>query len=380
MEWPDELFVRRYDDLVRGIESTDDYELLKLAAGLRQLLLDEEPLLHRANRSRRLKIRFRVNRVDAASGLLDIIPDGVLFHAQGLDPLIFQTKVGAEEKTLDQFLSQNLIESRSGAVSVSDIIKFSANKIGGVHFDTKRSEDEARVERLLATMSQFGAHSLAIALRTITSIVLVGLRPLRDSIVKLPESFPLFAHYKLPKKGAIKFDGIQQFLETNLTTQLLSGFSLHAVMQINRQPGNGNRVVYEVGNADGSPQAVSLYVNGEGLLCARALLGASSAIEIVARNVPKDYFLRGYSYIGLDLELTADVASLSLYLEGRQAVTGSHAYGSNQISVSRHTIGSNLSGGMAAALELKELVLGSRGSSPEEREQIANYFWLQWHE
>ena len=188
MDWVDELFVRRFDDLADGLRARDDYERLKVAAGLRQMLLDESPLVHQANRSRRLKLRFRVNKTRDHSHL-PVQPD-VLFHAHGLDPTVFQVREGTRELKLEQFLALPLVETPQAPISVADLIRYGANKAGGVHLDPARDDSDTRLEAAFGRMAAFGVHALAIALQTITRITLAALRPLRDSIVRLPDLTP----------------------------------------------------------------------------------------------------------------------------------------------------------------------------------------------
>jgi hypothetical protein len=57
----DELFLFTLEDLEQRVElGRGEYDALMAAWLLRKLLLDELPLIHEANRSRRLKLRFRM--------------------------------------------------------------------------------------------------------------------------------------------------------------------------------------------------------------------------------------------------------------------------------------------------------------------------------
>src|SRR5262245_20723045 len=67
---PEQLFVRAYDDLDEKSGSKDEYILLRAAAVLRQLLLEEHPLVHKVNRSERLQLKFRF-------GLLGELPPDI---------------------------------------------------------------------------------------------------------------------------------------------------------------------------------------------------------------------------------------------------------------------------------------------------------------
>ena len=57
----DELFLLTFEDLEERVAlGRGEYDALMSAWLLRKLLLDEQPLVHRANRSRRLKLKFRM--------------------------------------------------------------------------------------------------------------------------------------------------------------------------------------------------------------------------------------------------------------------------------------------------------------------------------
>jgi hypothetical protein len=58
---PDLLFLHSLADLAARIASADEYEVLRAAGILRQLLLDDQPLVHIVNRGPRLKLVFRMN-------------------------------------------------------------------------------------------------------------------------------------------------------------------------------------------------------------------------------------------------------------------------------------------------------------------------------
>jgi hypothetical protein len=378
MDWVDELFVRRYDDLSNGLGARDDYERVKLAAGLRQMLLDESPLVHQANRERRLKFRFRVNNVGDSSAL-PIKPD-LLFHAHGLDPDRFQVSGGTRELKLDQFLTHPLIEAPDGVVRIADVIRFAANKAGGVHLDPTRDAEEARLDAAMDRIAGLGVHPLAIALETITRISLAALRPLRDAIVKLPADLPLFAHYKLDRGGAIRFEGLGQFLETNFTQDFAKGFSWNAVIRIMRQGEPGLRTIYEIGNLNGDPPQLSIAMNERGALIASAEVATDMRLTVEAEGYDKSPLFDRFAYIGVDLCYGHTGVELALYLNAKRSAADSREGAFSARSLTRHTIGSRLDGQQSATYEIRELVLATRCPSAEERSSLANYMWMQWHD
>ena len=218
----EELFIRRYDDLVTGLGARDDYELLKVAAVLRQLLLDEQPLVHQANTTARLRLRVRVNAAHSPDDLP--VKPSVHLMGLGLDPTSFTTAGGTEDLTIDQFLRCVLMTGDDVEVTVRDVIKHAANKAGGVHYDERRSDEAEELDAIVAKLSALGVHALAITLQTIARVTITSLAPLRRALVRLPDDLILFAHYKLAS-GALSFSGHSQFLETNMDYLFRAGWS-----------------------------------------------------------------------------------------------------------------------------------------------------------
>jgi hypothetical protein len=112
-----------------------EYDALISAWLLRKLLLDEQPPVHRANRSRRLKLRFRVYD--------DQPPEGIEGWAPGYflcpDP---ENQSGRliVELTLDQFLSRPTLVAFGQIITMRDLIKFMANYEGAVHTTVPNDE------------------------------------------------------------------------------------------------------------------------------------------------------------------------------------------------------------------------------------------------
>lgn len=377
MEWSETLFVRSYDELSDGTRARDDYERLKIAAVLRRLLLDASPLVHQANRTHKKKLRFCINKVGDISEL-PVKPD-LLFHAHGLDPKRFQIRDGTVDLKLDQFLAQPLIELQETVITIADVIKFAANKVGGVHLDATRDAHEMKIDAALAKVSASGMHPLAIALETVATITLTALKPLREAIAKLPPAFPLIAWYKRERDGAVYFAGRGQFLETNFKEPVANGISWNSVLRIMPQAQRGNRVIYEIGNADGSPPRLSIKFGDDGGLSALAEINGEVRLAVRADQFDKSPFFDRSAYIAVDLYYEGDNVQLALYVNNQRVAHDAKNGIFTQRSMDRHTIGSALDGGNSATFEMREMVLGSRCPSLEERAALAEYLWLQWH-
>lgn len=168
----EELLVHRYNDLLTGVnDARDGYDIVNLGAILRQLLLDG--LVDRANQNHRIKLRFVINRPSAASEL-PVKPD-ILFHGEAINPRSITTAKGQESVKLDGFLKLVIIEIEGEQFTVKDIIKYAANKAGGVHFDPNLDERETTMQETLDRLGLYGISPLANAVLSISKVVLSSL-------------------------------------------------------------------------------------------------------------------------------------------------------------------------------------------------------------
>jgi hypothetical protein len=377
MDWVQKLFVRCYDEIVDGLKARDDYERLKAAAALRRMLVDEAPLATQANQEHKLKLRFTINRVGDISEI-PLKPD-LLFHAHGLDPNRFKVRGGTIDVTLEKFLRQPLIELPDAMVSVSDLIKFAANKAGGIHFDKRRNTHESKVDAALSKLSATGLHPLAISLETIETIALTGLKPLRDAIATLPPNLPLVAWYKVKRTGAIYFEGRGQFLETNFKAPVMNGISWNGVLQVMRQAEETRRTIYEIGNDNGEPPKLSIMIDANGDLMASAEVDAHTALVVRAKDFKKSQFFDRSTFVAVDLCYREDGVELSLAINTERVSVDTAVGVFPSRSMNRHTIGSQLDGKQSATFKIRELVLAARCPLKQERDALAEYLWLQWH-
>jgi hypothetical protein len=377
MDWVQKLFVRCYDEISDGLKARDDYERLKAAAALRRMLVDEAPLALQANREHKLKLRFTINRVGDISEA-PLKPD-LLFHAHGLDPNRFKVRDGTVDVTLERFLRQPLIELPDATVTVSDLIKFAANKAGGIHFDKSRDTHESKIDAALSKLSATGLHPLAISLETIETIALTALKPLRDAIATLPPSLPLIAWYKVKRTGAIYFEGRGQFFETNFKAPVTNGISWNGVLRVMRQAEQTRRTIYEIGNANGERPKLSIMIDANGDFMASAEVDAHTDLVVRAKGFKKSPFFDRSTYIGVDLCYRLDSVDLALFINTQRISIDTAVGVFASRSMSRHTIGSQLDGKQSATFEIRELVLAARCPSKEERDALAEYLWLQWH-
>jgi hypothetical protein len=113
----DELFLLTFEDLEDRVAlGRGEYDALISAWLLRKLLLDEQPLVHRANRSRRLKLKFRMYDDQPPEGIEGWGPGYFLWpdpENQSGRPIV--------ELTLDQFLSRPTLVAFGHIITVRDL-------------------------------------------------------------------------------------------------------------------------------------------------------------------------------------------------------------------------------------------------------------------
>jgi hypothetical protein len=174
------LFLERCKQIDTATRSSNEIDLLDLAAWLRQLLLDDTPLVHLVNRERRSKLRFVV-------GEFTTPPDAhtlVLSLEDRLDPETRRPGAPRKEVTLDGFLGHKILYLRGQARSVSDVIKHAAHVAGGVHRTENPSERQKLISDYAASISIGGLPGAIRQLQAIGRVALRGLRPLIEAIEK----------------------------------------------------------------------------------------------------------------------------------------------------------------------------------------------------
>jgi hypothetical protein len=147
------------------------YKMLKATGLLRQLLLDESPLIHVVNRSYKLQVRFRVIDYPVQP---PIQPD---YHWMALDPELFQDQPVCELK-LDGLLETKCLRAAGTDASVKDVIQACAKAMGGVHFGQAHGVREQAVVDFENAVRILGEESSTATTRDICRIALRGLSPL----------------------------------------------------------------------------------------------------------------------------------------------------------------------------------------------------------
>lgn len=176
----DDLLLSTLADLERYVAVGDDYAMLRAAALLRQLLMDESPLAHQVNRRHRLKLRFPICGRQYADMVLAMGPvfysalDGV--HRSG--PMGHQL----EEVLLDQFLASKVLKLGDQVLTVGDLISISANVLGGVHKGTPKTEKEQALHDFNQIFIVSGHPVSAAQMKPLVLVVLEALAPLASAV------------------------------------------------------------------------------------------------------------------------------------------------------------------------------------------------------
>jgi hypothetical protein len=178
----DELFLLTLEDLEERVRlGRGEYDALMSAWLLRKLLLDGDRLVHRANRSRRLKLRFRMSDEQPSPGIQGWGPGYSLWPDPAVPP-----QCPIVELTLKQFLARPTLVAFGHTITVHDLIKFMANYEGAVHA-TAPDDEKTRAlwdvrwrETRTGPEGQYGGciHELI----AIGRIVLDGLKDLRAQV------------------------------------------------------------------------------------------------------------------------------------------------------------------------------------------------------
>jgi hypothetical protein len=145
------FFLEVLDDLKSKCDSNSNYNYVKAAGLLRQLLIDEVPLIDIVNREYKEKIIYEVVKKSPDPPRQQIGQDGLVYTMVSSISFINPTPYSRDLDYInkDQFLKYKIFNYEGRDVSVLEILKLNANSKGGVHFEKKDrlTLDEFFVER-----------------------------------------------------------------------------------------------------------------------------------------------------------------------------------------------------------------------------------------
>jgi len=169
------LFLETLDDLeTRTRHEASEYDLLRAAALLRELLLDDDPLAHQVNRAIQMPLRFRL-RVKTPE------PGDEFLLWLGIDP---NATVDApiREVGLKEFLGTALVFLPSSRITVGPVITLAANVRGGIHRGRPKDPAHQAFESFRLKFRHGDMPMELLLVVEIAKVVLTGLEPLRRAV------------------------------------------------------------------------------------------------------------------------------------------------------------------------------------------------------
>lgn len=168
------LFLETVLDIDEKVTTGDWYSVLRASALLRQLLVDERPVVHAVNRKCRVRLRFRTLDLAPLPGEPDV-------HWRKLDPSLFPGGVTTDQ-TLDQFLAAVCLDWKGRRSTVKDLIKACANASGGTHLGPAKEPEEQLLLEFDEVVRVVGEEPSLKALSGVCRVVLVALQPLVQAV------------------------------------------------------------------------------------------------------------------------------------------------------------------------------------------------------
>ena len=178
----EELFIHTLQDLEQRMATSDEYMILMSAALLRKLLVDGGRLMDQANRTYRLKLRFRISDVSPFEKL--ILEENPIFWSieDALDPESpFAYK--PFDATRDQFLGRRIMRFNGHWITVGDVIDQLANVEGAVHSGDPDTDRQRAIQAAGKFYSRAGLPGIVSQVRLLGRITVRGLNPLRDAVL-----------------------------------------------------------------------------------------------------------------------------------------------------------------------------------------------------
>jgi hypothetical protein len=176
------LYINTIEDLRRKASVGDDYSMLRASAMLRQLFLDGTPLVHQLNQQYKVKLRFPV----CGRAHRDIVLEDAPIVYSALGGIHSSGSMGrsVEQLTLDQFLATPVLKLGPQVLSLKDLIRISANVLGGVHSGDPQTPEDNALAEFGKAVSVWGLAIEAAQLKPIILVALDGLQPLTDAVSK----------------------------------------------------------------------------------------------------------------------------------------------------------------------------------------------------
>lgn len=176
---PVQLFFATLDDLKVRITPGTEYNLVRASGLLRQLYLDQTPLINLVNRQTKLKLSFEIKKWP------DSIPQIGKLEVQSPEPDDQMPRKAVDFKT---FLSTKTLFYHEHVYTVKDIIKAVSNVQGGVHKGVPKNDKERYLEKDQFTSFKFGIEGSApmdlakLLIKPIAQVTLRSLQPIKKGL------------------------------------------------------------------------------------------------------------------------------------------------------------------------------------------------------
>lgn len=188
------LFVRAYCELRRCLNGNDPFRGLELARLVRQLLFDANSLVDQVNKTCKLKLEFVINpskKIQWPDWMP--VPD-ICSWGIGLSPTLCP---GWPTATVNrEALSKVVLVSVKGHdVTLKELVKHGANKLGGVHVDHAGDE---HIREGLGLLRLGHDDQFTVCMQNVAQVVAEGLTPLRENVIRLPAEIPVASRFRQP--------------------------------------------------------------------------------------------------------------------------------------------------------------------------------------
>lgn len=368
---PEDLFTRRYNELQEYSGSADHYTNLKCSSILRQLLLDQTPLINLANRKTRLKIEFKVDNTFHQKLPLS---SAILYTSTEVGNLVLKFSVNLKILKLDKFLSLQILEIENTKFTVKEVIKFASNKMGGIHLDASNEPNEKVLEASLEKLEKLNIPALAIAINSIAKIALISLRPLKNELTQLPDKSLFLALYDLENKGSLFFEGKKWMQTEHMNTNICNGFGWFGEIRIINQKFNGIRILYSLGSSQKDGFSFYVYLTKNSGIGCKAYINKTLKISTEIIDFAKSILFNTFFSLGCVFRVENNISSIEIFLNGILISSKNQAYTKLNTHIDRHVIGGDLTGRRTASFYIKELALLKDGLIDNNISLMNKYF------
>lgn len=155
-------------DLEERFKRRTEYDLLKAAGLIRQLLVDVNSLVEVVNKKYKVKIVYRVQKRFKMPDV-SVENDGTVWKAlYGMVFITPENNSNCEHLKKDDFFKYELLFYNGENFTVLDIIKICANKYGGIHYDEIKNKKESLID---ITHNSFTFNNSSSVLQSMYSII-----------------------------------------------------------------------------------------------------------------------------------------------------------------------------------------------------------------